>query len=175
MSYLRLGTLGASPPPQSPHLAAKESTIEEHTQQMKKRGALRQSFFVTQHGCIVHGKVMSYLRLGTPGARPPPQSPQLAAKGSTIEEHTHPRRRVRLSLWQVCNFGVTTFFAFLQIGLGCMLYFMSNFIWPLSFIHLFFGEVIHSYSFTQWVRPTKACGNTSMKPCKTSRTSAKPA
>ena len=108
MSSLKLGTLGARPPSQSPQLAAKESTMEEHRRRMKRRG-IQPQLFMRWHDCVVHGKVMSYLRLGTPGARPPPQSPQLAAKESTIEEYTHPRRSVRLSLWQVCNFGVTTF------------------------------------------------------------------
>ena len=38
------------------------------------------------HDCIVHGKAMSSLKLGTLGAKPPPQSPQLATKESTVEE-----------------------------------------------------------------------------------------
>ena len=36
---------------------------------------------------MMHGKTISSLRLGTLGARNPPQSPQLATKESTMEEH----------------------------------------------------------------------------------------
>ena len=86
MSSLRLGTLGARHPPQSPQLATKESTTEEHRRRMKRQGAHRQ-FFIKRHDCMVHGKAMSSLKLGTLGARPPSQSPQLAAKESTMEEH----------------------------------------------------------------------------------------
>ena len=44
-------------------------------------------FFMRWHDCMVHGKAMSSLKLGTLGARHPPQSPQLATKESTMEEH----------------------------------------------------------------------------------------
>ena len=50
------------------------------------RGA-RPQFFMRWHDCMVHGKAMSSLKLGTLGARPPSQSFQLAAKESTMEEH----------------------------------------------------------------------------------------
>ena len=36
---------------------------------------------------MVHGKTMSSWRLGTLEAKPPPQSSQLAAKESIMEEH----------------------------------------------------------------------------------------
>ena len=86
VSSLRLGTLGARAAPQSPQVSAKESTMEEHTRQMTRRGA-RPQFFMRWHDCMVHGKAMSSLKLGTLGARPSSQSPQLAAKESTMEEH----------------------------------------------------------------------------------------
>ena len=51
-----------------------------------KRGA-RPQFFMRWHDCMVNDKAMSSLRLDTLGARPAPQSPQLAAKESTMERH----------------------------------------------------------------------------------------
>ena len=51
-----------------------------------KRGA-RPQFFMRWQDCMAHGKTMSSLKLGTLGARHPPQSPQLATKESTMEEH----------------------------------------------------------------------------------------
>ena len=42
-------------------------------------------FFIRWHDCMVHGKAMSSLKLGTLGARHPSQSPQLAAKESTMD------------------------------------------------------------------------------------------
>ena len=59
--------------------------MEEHTQRMRRRVA-RPQFFMRRHDCMMHGKAMSSLRLGTLGARPPSQSPQLAAKESTMEK-----------------------------------------------------------------------------------------
>ena len=44
-------------------------------------------FFMRWHDCMVRGKAMSSLKLGTLGARPPSQSPQLATKESTMERH----------------------------------------------------------------------------------------
>ena len=42
-------------------------------------------FFMRWHDCMVHGKAMRSLKLGTLGARHPSQSPQLAAKESTMD------------------------------------------------------------------------------------------
>ena len=57
-------------------------------------------FFMRWQDCMLHGKVMSSLRLGTPAARPPPPPPQLAVKQSTMEEH---RRRVTSRRGAVCS------------------------------------------------------------------------
>ena len=59
--------------------------MEEHTRRMRRRVA-RPQFFMRRHDCMVHGKAMSSLRLGTLGARPAPHSHQVSAKESTMEE-----------------------------------------------------------------------------------------
>ena len=89
----------ARPPPQPPQLALKHSTMEEHRQQMSRRGARSQFFMRPQH-CMVHGKAMSSLRLGTLGARPPPPPHQVSAKESKVEKH-EPKNKKRYARSQL--------------------------------------------------------------------------
>ena len=76
--------------------------MEEHTQ-CKKRRCARALFFLRRHGCMVHRKAMSSFRLGNLGARPTPQSAQLAVKESTMEEHQPKERETAVSLVARCN------------------------------------------------------------------------
>ena len=48
------GTLAARPAPHSAQVSAKESTMEEHTQRMRRRGA-RAPFFMRRHDCMMDG------------------------------------------------------------------------------------------------------------------------
>ena len=59
--------------------------MEEHRRRVKRHQLPH--FFLRQHDCMVHGKAMSSLSIATSGARPSPQSPQLATKESTMEKH----------------------------------------------------------------------------------------
>ena len=93
MSSLRLGTLGARPAPQSPQVSAKESKVEKHEPKDKKRYA-RLQLSARRRDYMMHGQGVSSLRLGTLGARPPPQSPLLAAKESKVEKH-EPKNKKR--------------------------------------------------------------------------------
>ena len=54
LSIEACGTLAARPAPHSAQVSAKESTMEEHTQRMRRRGA-RAPFFMRRHDCMMDG------------------------------------------------------------------------------------------------------------------------
>ena len=60
--------------------------MEKHEPKNNKRYA-RSQLSTRRCDYMMHGQGVSSLRLGTLGARPPPQSPQLATKDSTMEMH----------------------------------------------------------------------------------------
>ena len=70
-------------------------------------------FFMRWHDCMVHGKAMSSLKLGTLGARPPSQSFQLAAKESTMDADALKMRSKRLYEQVVSRCNATRFWSVL--------------------------------------------------------------
>ena len=96
--------------------------MEEHKRCMKRRCACA-LFFMRRHDCMVHRKTMSSFRLGNLGARPTPQSAQLAVKASlkesTMEEHQPKERERQYPWWQ----GATQVQLFSSIGFNQVLEF----------------------------------------------------
>ena len=71
-------------------------------------------FFMRWHDCMVHGKAMSSLKLGTLGARHPSQSPQLAAKESTMDvDALKMRSKSALQASGVSRYNATLFWSVL--------------------------------------------------------------
>ena len=62
---------------------------------------------------MVHGKTMSSLKLGTLGARHPSQSPQLAAKESTMDDALKMRSKSALQASGVSRYNATRFWSVL--------------------------------------------------------------